>query len=656
MVNYEQTLDLTGSTPGDGRDIFTILITIIAFFLSKELEFKRVTIVSIEIGGPSHMADLIGQQISNYQIQALLGSGAFADVYIGTHIYLGNYAAIKVLRTKLIDEQHDYFVQEARILTRFVHPHIVRMLEFGVEQEETFYLIMEYAPNGTLRQRQTISQNGRQVATTIPLATVVEYVKQVASALQYAHDQRCIHRDLKPENILINSNDQLIVSDFGLARTYRSTFKSLDVLQSEHISGTPTYMAPEQFDGRTQFASDQYSLAVMVYEWLAGRPPFLGNIWELVGQHINASTPPSLHAMNASIPVAVENVVFKAMSKDPHDRFPNVQAFAQAFEQAAHDIPFETQQAFPMTNQPNDTLVPPPTVIMAAPEQEQLPFPEPYFANDAFITTIKSVPTPSKNISSQHGYQVNISASQPSPQTSFVANTPPVQTRPTKKRLSLIFLAVVIAIILTASTGSVIAFFHPFNNPDSSQKPQTAPITGVSTPTHIVSTPTAIVPTPTAIVSTPTAIVPTPTDAALTSISDVPVGKTIWLKASINGDYISAWLGEANVPLEARSTHIEAWEEFDVVDEGNGEIALKAHANGDYVSAWQSATNTLLEARSTEVQGWEIFRWVDLGNNTIALVSHNGDYVSAWLSDANVPLEERSTYLKSWETFQWGVV
>jgi chitinase len=181
----------------------------------------------------------------------------------------------------------------------------------------------------------------------------------------------------------------------------------------------------------------------------------------------------------------------------------------------------------------------------------------------------------------------------------------------------------------------VIAFFHPFNNPDSSQKPQTAPITRVSTPTDIV---------------------PTSTDAALTSISDVPVGKTIWLKANINGDYISAWLSEANVPLEARATHIEAWEEFDVVDEGNGEIALKAHANGDYVSAWQSDTNTPLEARSTEVQGWEIFRWVDLGNNTIALVSHNGDYVSAWLSEANVPLVARSPYLKSWEIFQWGVV
>ena len=157
-----------------------------------------------------------------------------------------------------------------------------------------------------------------------------------------------------------------------------------------------------------------------------------------------------------------------------------------------------------------------------------------------------------------------------------------MQTRPTKKRLSLIFLAVVIAIILTASTGSVIAFFHPFNNPDLSQKPQTAPITGVSTPTDIV---------------------PTSTDAALTSISDVPVGKTIWLKANVNGDYVSAWFDGAIVPLEARSTHIEAWEEFDVVDEGNGEIALKAHANGDYVSAWQRDTNTPLEARSTEVQG-----------------------------------------------------
>ncbi|HVU67496.1 MAG TPA: hypothetical protein VHD63_10225 [Ktedonobacteraceae bacterium] len=154
--------------------------------------------------------------------------------------------------------------------------------------------------------------------------------------------------------------------------------------------------------------------------------------------------------------------------------------------------------------------------------------------------------------------------------------------------------------------------------------------------------------------STPT---PTPTPTK-TPTSGAPIGQTIWLKAS-NGYYVSAWLNDPNSPLEARNaTTVQTWEEFTVVDAGNGMIALKAVANGLYVSAWLGDPNTPLEARSaTTIQAWEEFTWVSEGNGAVALLaSTNGLYVSAWQADANTPLEARATSVQGWETFQWGTI
>lgn len=141
-----------------------------------------------------------------------------------------------------------------------------------------------------------------------------------------------------------------------------------------------------------------------------------------------------------------------------------------------------------------------------------------------------------------------------------------------------------------------------------------------------------------------------------TGNNGAPVGQTIWLKAS-TGLYVSAWVSDTNTPLEARASQVQAWEEFDVLDAGNGLIALKAHANSDYVSAWANDPNTPLEARATQVQAWEEFTWLPQGNGTVALQSNtNGDYVSAWSSDTNTPLDARSTHIQAWETYQWGQV
>src|SRR5438105_3548960 len=141
------------------------------------------------------MIDRTGEQIGSYQLKKLLGSGSFADVYLGWHMYLDSPAAIKILSMNLTQEDWENFRTEARTLVRLMHPHIIRLLDFGLDGQ-TPYLAMDYASNGTMRQRV-------QSRERLPLTTVVEYANQIASALQYAHNENVIHRDIKPENVLL---------------------------------------------------------------------------------------------------------------------------------------------------------------------------------------------------------------------------------------------------------------------------------------------------------------------------------------------------------------------------------------------------------------------------------------------------------------------
>src|SRR5262245_30641862 len=141
------------------------------------------------------MQDYVGQHFGHYHLTKLLGGGGFAQVYLGEHIYLGTQAAIKILHTQLTSEGTSDFTREARIVAQFMHPHIVRVLDFGVEPRANIpYLVMDYAQGGTLRQRHP---KGSQ----LPLSTILPYIRQVAKALQYAHDQKFVHRDIKPENM-----------------------------------------------------------------------------------------------------------------------------------------------------------------------------------------------------------------------------------------------------------------------------------------------------------------------------------------------------------------------------------------------------------------------------------------------------------------------
>lgn len=271
------------------------------------------------------MYDLVGQQLGNYRVVRLVGRGGFAEVYLGEHIHLNSFAALKVLHTVLSDEQQESFVQEAQRLVQLHHPHIVRLLDFAV-QAGTPFLVMDYAPGGTLRE---LHPSGSR----LPLDLVVSYVQQVASALYYAHSQHLIHRDIKPENMLVGSQHDLLLSDFGLAvsATLSSSYSTL--LMDQQVAGTSLYLAPEQLQGHPLPASDQYSLAVVVYEWLCGKSPFRGSLLEIAIQHLSLPPPP-LRDRASDLSSAIEEVVLQALAKEPGQRFADVQEFARALERA----------------------------------------------------------------------------------------------------------------------------------------------------------------------------------------------------------------------------------------------------------------------------------------------------------------------------------
>jgi serine/threonine protein kinase len=154
----------------------------------------------------------------------------------------------------------------------------------------------------------------------------------MSAALQYAHDKKFIHRDVKPENMLIGQHQELLLSDFGIATIAHST-SSLNV-GSEGTSGTLAYMAPEQIEGHPRPVSDQYALAVVVYEWLCGERPFEGSSSEVMAQHLSVPPVP-LHERMPTISAEIEQVVLRALSKDPKARFASVADFSTALEQAS---------------------------------------------------------------------------------------------------------------------------------------------------------------------------------------------------------------------------------------------------------------------------------------------------------------------------------
>jgi serine/threonine protein kinase len=282
-----------------------------------------------------------GQQLSHYRLVRLLKSGGMGEVYLAVDTLLHRQVAIKVIDTDALryaetDVAKDaarLFLREAQAIAQLDHTNILPLYDSGeqsVNGTALMYMVMPYRQAGSLADWKRTHFGGQ----LLPLAAVERIVQQAALALQHAHDRQIIHQDVKPSNFLVHGDAEhpsrlhLQLADFGVAKFMMMTS------ESQVIRGTPTYMAPEQWDGHPVLATDQYALAVMAYELLTGRPPFMGNGYQQMWhQHFHvAPIPPSV--INPALPQELDAIFLRALEKNPERRYSSVSAFAHAFQRA----------------------------------------------------------------------------------------------------------------------------------------------------------------------------------------------------------------------------------------------------------------------------------------------------------------------------------
>jgi serine/threonine-protein kinase len=257
------------------------------------------------------MADLTGQRLGQYLILERISKGATSTVYKAYQEKLERYVAVKVLSPHFIDEEGflDRFKQEARAVAQLDHPNILPVYDFD-QVGDIFYIVMKYVDTGTLKE---------VVGEPLDLRVTLEIFTQVGLALGYAHRQGVIHRDVKPGNILIGEGNWALLTDFGLAKIRAGDRK---LTKSGIGMGTPDYMAPEQAQGLPVDArADLYSLGCMLHEMLTGRVPFEADSgMAVVVKHITEPPRPP-REINPRLPLAVEQVILRALEKDPAKRY-----------------------------------------------------------------------------------------------------------------------------------------------------------------------------------------------------------------------------------------------------------------------------------------------------------------------------------------------
>ena len=273
--------------------------------------------------GKSKQADISyqkGQLIGQYKILEILKQEQLADTFLGKGIEGKIPVMIKVPRPPLISELEKNFLTHAHVLMEMKHPHILRLRDVGLDNHNPF-LVTDYVSHVSLRQ---VFPAG----SVQPLVTFLPYLKQIASALQYAHDRHILHGDIRLENVLLNKDDQILLADF----TIEEIIQNRERLNYKHLESI-AYTAPEMIQGKAGPASDQYSLAIVVYELLCGEVPFTKSYLEIASQHIN-TPPPPLREKVPGLSSSIEKIVMTALAKEPTKRFSNIPAFVYALEQA----------------------------------------------------------------------------------------------------------------------------------------------------------------------------------------------------------------------------------------------------------------------------------------------------------------------------------
>ncbi len=275
------------------------------------------------------MSSLIGQSLGRYQVLEQLGEGGMATVYKAYDTLLERNVAIKVIRTDqvapaMLDEMLKRFEREAKALAQLSHPNIVHVHDYG-KFEGAPYLVMEYLPSGTLKNRPDIPMPWQQaVHTLLP----------IAQALAYAHAHHIIHRDIKPGNILLTENGLPMLSDFGIAKILESS-QAGSLTSTGRSIGTPEYMAPEQWTGQAVPQSDIYSLGVVLYELVTGHKPYDADTPAGIMLKQAREPLPRPRQFVADLPEGLENVLLKALARQPEERYQSMDEFAAALENLA---------------------------------------------------------------------------------------------------------------------------------------------------------------------------------------------------------------------------------------------------------------------------------------------------------------------------------
>jgi len=257
-----------------------------------------------------------------FEILQLLGSGGMAYVFAARHQITGRRVAVKVLRPEFaVTILAERFHQEIAFLTALDHPNILPLLESG-QSDYFIYYAMPFATGGSLKERL-------QRERRLPLTDASAIARQLAAGIDYAHAHNVIHRDIKPENVMFDEG-RARLGDFGVARAIVRAGEDR-ISSSGLVVGTPSYMSPEQASGRdVDHRTDVYALTCVVYEMLAGEPPFTGPTPQAVFSRQIAERPPSLRVVCPDLPQFVEDAVFRGLAKDAKVRWQTGDALVEA--------------------------------------------------------------------------------------------------------------------------------------------------------------------------------------------------------------------------------------------------------------------------------------------------------------------------------------
>ncbi|MEJ2368085.1 MAG: serine/threonine protein kinase, partial [Acidobacteriota bacterium] len=301
------------------------------------------------------------KQVGRYQVQEIIGKGAMGVVYLAYDPQIGRRVALKTIkpqegaRPEEIEENKARFLREAQAAGRLLHPNIVTIFDV-FEDKGTMFIAMEHVEGILL---DSFCVRGK----LLPLPKVLSLVSQGLSALEYAHRHGIVHRDIKPGNMMVVNGDTLKVMDFGLAKK-----EEANLTQSGTVIGTPHYMSPEQVQGKPlDGRSDLFSMGVVLYELLTGTRPFQGDTLSTIIYKILHEGPPAPRTLNPNLPEALNQIVQKAVDKDPAMRFQTARAFMDAIRNYSRSGFEEILPSLESDPGGNEFLPPPPSSVIRRP-------------------------------------------------------------------------------------------------------------------------------------------------------------------------------------------------------------------------------------------------------------------------------------------------